>query len=188
MARKKKNSGEVKQVKRNSLKVDIALMGFIVLILSMVIFDMFVDDQLFANLMCTVVTLFLIIVTYFLGIVPGLTLNLIFIFVIVLGTIYEYLKTNMMIIGSIFWTVIPPLLLICFYFLTEHIKELQEENFALRRQVGSETVDVETNLWSMDTYLEHFTVLSTLANDYSIKLICCADSLLECGGWNDASS
>lgn len=170
MARKKKRNAAAKTVRNSSMKVDISLMGFIVLVLSMVVFDMFVDKQLMANLTCTIVTLLLLVVTFFLGIIPGLTLNLIFIFVIVLGTIYEYMQTGNVIMGSIFWTVVPPLLCVCLYFLSDNIVKLQEENITLKREVGSETVDTETNLWSMDTYLEHFVVFSTLANDFQVPL------------------
>lgn len=170
MARKKKRNAAAKTVRNSSMKVDISLMGSIVLVLSMVVFDMFVDKQLMANLTCTIVTLLLLVVTFFLGIIPGLTLNLIFIFVIVLGTIYEYMQTGVVIMGSIFWTVVPPLLCVCLYFLSDNIVKLQEENISLKREVGSETVDTETNLWSMDTYLEHFVVFSTLANDFQVPL------------------
>lgn len=170
MARKKQRSEAPKKGRHSSMKVDLSLLGIIIIILALIVYDMFVDRQLFANLMCTVVSLFVVVVTYFLGIIPGLTLNLIFIFVIVLGTIYQYVKTGNFVSGAIFWTIIPPLMSISLYFFTENVKKLQEENFELKREVGSETVDEETNLWSMDTYLEHFVVFSTLANDFHVPL------------------
>ena len=170
MAKKKQRNEEPKKQRNRSIKVDLALLGMVMVIMALIVYDMFVDRQLFSNLICTVISLFVLVVTYFLGIIPGLTLNLIFIFVIVIGTIYQYIKTGNFVIGSIFWTIIPPLMSLSLYFFTDNVKKLQEENFELKREVGSETVDEETNLWSMDTYLEHFVVFSTLANDFHVPL------------------
>lgn len=170
--KKLKNDDDYKESKyRASMQSDLALMALIVEVMVMVVFDMFVDRNVLSNLGCTLIALFLMILTYFVGLIPALATNLIFLFIVVIGVAYEFVQKGLFFTGSIFWIVMPPLLCITLYFLTDRIRKLQAENAMLKEKVSEvSTLDSETNLRTVSIFRDHFEVFSTLAKDYDFPL------------------
>lgn len=162
---------EDKQRYRASMYADLLMLGVVFQILLTIIFDMFIDRNPFGNLFCTIMTLFLLTLTYFIGIVPALATDMVFIFVVVLGSAYEFINHNKFYMGSFFWTVLPPVLCLTFYGLTTQLRKLQTENALLQQQfIKFTTIDTKTNMRTISVFKDHFKVFSKLSLKYDFPL------------------
>lgn len=168
---KKQNDKKDEQRYNATITTDLALLALVLEVVLIICFDMFARDNLFGNLVSSVISLFLLALTYFVGLIPALATNLVFIFVVILGSSYEFLTYNRFNTGAFFWSVMPTLLCISFYFVTKQIRKLESENAQLKTQMSSiSTLDAETNLRTVSIFKDHFDVFSTLARDYDFPL------------------
>nr|WP_321315558.1 hypothetical protein [uncultured Ligilactobacillus sp.] len=154
-----------------SMRTDLALLAVIVEICLIVVFVMFIDRNVVFNLLCTVVTLFLMMLTYFIGLIPALAMYIAFILFIVIQSAYEFIEKGNYYSNAFFWIIMTPLVCVTLYFLTNQIKSLQKENESLKEKVNeNRSFDTETNLRTVDMLRDHFDVFSTLSEDYDFSL------------------
>ncbi|OTP41501.1 hypothetical protein A5797_002178 [Enterococcus faecalis] len=76
--------------KRVTLLLDLTLLVGIVLVVGTTIFMALGTNDFFVDLSCLLISVILIIVTYFVGITAGLTFSLIFIFLQLTYVVYQY--------------------------------------------------------------------------------------------------
>lgn len=149
-----------------SLVTDIVLLVTILLLLSLIIFDMFSTGNKFVNLLFTLGTLLLLMVVYFVGIIPALSLNVIMVMILCVWSVHQYMMTGDAIKGMIFWMIMPIFLCLSCYILSQNITKLQSENRMIKAESKAlSTVDEETHLRTSEIYKDHFDVFSTLANE-----------------------
>ena len=68
--KQKKMDIELPEKHSASMATDLAMLAMVTEFVIMLCFDMFVRNDLFGNLLCTIITLFLVVITYFIGLVP----------------------------------------------------------------------------------------------------------------------
>ena len=156
-----------------SLVTDIVLLITILLLLAIIVFNMFSSGDKFINLLFTLGTLLLLMIIYFLGIIPALSLNVIMIMVLSIWSLHQYMTKGYGIKGIFFWMIIPFCLCLSCYVLSRNIVKLQAENRLIKAESQAlSTVDEETHLRTSEIYKDHFDVFSTLANEnhFSIYL------------------
>lgn len=154
-----------------SLVTDITVLFTVLLLLAVVVFDMFVDRNRFVNLLCTLGTLLLLMIVYFIGIVPALSINVIMTMSIVIYSIYQYVNHGVANPMLFFWVLIPTLLCLACYMLSRNITKLQDENRLIKAETQElSTVDEETHLRTSAIYKDHFEVFSTLARERDFPL------------------
>lgn len=88
--KKQKEEKDFSQKHNASMWTDLAMLAIITEFVIMLCFDMFVRTDLFGNLLCTVITLFLVVVTYFIGLVPALATSLVFLLILILESAHEF--------------------------------------------------------------------------------------------------
>ena len=99
------------------------------------------------DLSCLLISVILIIVTYFVGITAGLTFSLIFIFLQLTYVVYQYVYHDLFSYGSLFWLIMPPLYCLTIYAVTYQIRTIEEENIRLRKETSRlNALDAVTNL------------------------------------------
>ena len=104
---KKQKKIDVQLPEKNnaSMATDLAVLAMITEFVIMLCFDMFVRNDLFGNLLCTVITIFLVIITYFIGLVPALATSLIFLLVLILESAREFVTGHHFFGTAFFWTI-----------------------------------------------------------------------------------
>ena len=121
--------------KRVTLLLDLTLLVGIVLVVGTTIFmalgtnDFFMalgTNDFFVDLSCLLISVILIIVTYFVGITAGLTFSLIFIFLQLTYVVYQYVYHDLFSYGSLFWLIMPPLYCLTIYAVTYQIRTIEE--------------------------------------------------------------
>lgn len=169
--KKQKEENDFSQKRNASMWTDLAMLAIITEFVIMLCFDMFVRNDLFGNLLCTVITLFLVVVTYFIGLIPALATSLVFLLVLILESAHEFVAGHKFFGTSFFWTIWPPLICITFYILTVQIRKIQGENMQLQSRLNqASTLDAETNLRTVEIFREHFHVFTNLSKDYNFPL------------------
>lgn len=154
-----------------SLVTDITVLFMVLLLLAVVVFDMFIDHNRFVNLLCTLGTLLLLMIVYFIGIVPALSINVIMTMSIVIYSVYQYVNHGVASPTLFFWVIIPTLLCLACYMLSRNITKLQDENRLIKAETQElSTVDEETHLRTSAIYKDHFEVFSTLAREHDFPL------------------
>lgn len=154
-----------------TLLLDVSLLFAIVLIIGTTIFISLGTNPFFFDLICLLITVMLMIITYFTGIVSGLTFTLIFIFAQLAYVIYQYLYHDIFSYGSVFWLILPPLLCLNIFIVTYQIRLIQDENTALRISTTRlNTLDADTNLRTLKMYEEDFNMFSDVSNRFNAPL------------------
>ncbi len=117
---------------------------------------------LMINVSFLAVTICLILFTYFWGIITGLLLNLAFMFAQVLIVLYvSQTHAETVAWGLLFWMVLPLLLSISFYGMTDHLRKLQADNVKLRSDlVERGAFDESTNLRTTVSFIEDTAVFT----------------------------
>ena len=169
--KQKKMDIELPEKHNASMATDLAMLAMVTEFVIMLCFDMFVRNDLFGNLLCTIITLFLVVITYFIGLVPALATSLIFLLVLILESAREFVTGHHFVGTAFFWTIWPPLICITFYILTVQLRKLQGENLRLQNRLNqASTLDSETNLRTVEIFREHFHVFTNLSKDYHFPL------------------
>ncbi|MGP4117282.1 GGDEF domain-containing protein [Levilactobacillus zymae] len=108
------------------------------------------------------VTICLILITYFWGLITGLLSNLAFIFAQLLTVIYEnQIRANLVPWALVYWLFIPLLLSLTFYGMTAHSRRLQAQNAKLQSDlVERGAFDEDTNLRTTVSYIEDTAVFT----------------------------
>ncbi|MFB9768363.1 GGDEF domain-containing protein [Lactiplantibacillus modestisalitolerans] len=102
------------------------------------------------------ITLILVIMTYFFGVVAGLIANLTFIFIQALVMIYLNASHHAAIpLIMVFWLLMPLLLSATFYGMTRRLTQLQSSNAKLRADILKRgAFDEQTNLRTTVAYIQ----------------------------------
>ncbi|WP_430490782.1 diguanylate cyclase domain-containing protein [Lactiplantibacillus pentosus] len=140
---------------RASLLADIYLLLFLALICMMAVL-MALTPNLTLNTLYLGVTVVMILMTYFFGVIVGLMANLAFIFV--QAVVMIYLNTTqhaMFSLMMIFWLIMPLLLSVTFYGMTRRLTQLQAANAKLRADMMKRgAFDEQTNLRTTVAYIQ----------------------------------
>ena len=156
---------------QRGIQLDIALLFFIVLMVVTTIFVSLGPNSFFFDLLCFLVTLLLIVITYFVNIVSGLIFDLLFIFAQLIYVIYQYVYQNQFSYAMIYWLIIPTLFCLTIHFITIRLRRIEKENLELRRSTTQvNALDVDTQLRTLNMFDDDFLVLSKAATHYHIPL------------------
>ncbi|WP_461244934.1 diguanylate cyclase domain-containing protein [Secundilactobacillus muriivasis] len=144
---------------RDSIFQDVALLVFL-LLFSAVAVLMTISGHSLVNVVSLFCTVVLLILTYFLGLIPSLLANMVFIAGQVIWTIYQYGNNHGVITWSLlFWLVMPILLSLSLYAMTQTQVALQQANGDLRAAlVERGAFDQQTNLRTTVAYVEDASV------------------------------
>lgn len=168
-----KNVNKVKNTQQNnvSLIVDISVLFLVGFIMAIMVYDLFASGNAFIKLIYSLGILLLLMVMYFIGIVPALSLDVIIVMATLIWSMHSYMTTGEMLEGMLFWLLMPTLIIIDCYILTQNITKLQAENRLVKAKTKElSTVDEVTHLRTSAIYKEHFEVFSTLSKDYDFPL------------------
>ncbi|MTV81801.1 diguanylate cyclase domain-containing protein [Secundilactobacillus folii] len=133
-----------------SLLADIGLVGFLTLIgLTTVLVDL--SQHPIWSTVYLAITMMLMLVTYFYGLIPGLLSNLLFVFGQIVSAAYVSLQLHQEVpLRMTIWLVLPGLLCLTLAVMMRHQQELQLRNHQLRnRLVEQGAFDAQTNLRTM---------------------------------------
>ena len=157
--------------RRTTLLLDLTLLMGTFLIVGTTIFISLDTNDFFIDLTCLLISVLLIIITYFTGITAGLTFSLIFIFIQLTYVVYQYAYHNVFSYGLLFWLVMPPIYCLTIYAVTYQIRTIQEENIRLRKETTRlNTLDSVTNLRTAKMYEEGFDLFSEVSTRYNVPL------------------
>ncbi|GAX05290.1 diguanylate cyclase [Secundilactobacillus pentosiphilus] len=133
-----------------SLLADIGLVMFLTFV-SFLALLVGLSSNLTWNMIYLAVTVVVMTVTYFYGLIPGMLSNLLFVFGQMILALYinVYLKQNVP-LKMAFWLILPGLLSGALAMMMSQQQRLQSDNHKLRRQLIEQgVVDIETNLRSL---------------------------------------
>ncbi|WP_412989479.1 GGDEF domain-containing protein [Pediococcus siamensis] len=142
-----------------SLYSDIGLLLFLALI-SITMILIALTGHVLLNVIFLFCTVTVLIITYFLGIIPSLIINLLFIAFQTVIIIFQYLRGTETIPWKLtFWLFLPILLSIALHFMTLNQIQLQKVNEDLRANIIEQgAFDDETSLRTMVAYMEDAAV------------------------------
>lgn len=167
--------GEVRMDNKNdeksSLYQDIGLLIFISLFSATAILMALTGDILL-NVLYLFGTLIIMMITYFFGLLPSLISNLVFIAIQVIAMIYQYSsKTNQISWQLSFWMIIPILLSLALYSMTQNQITLQKANGELRTSlIERGAFDEQTNLRTTVAYIEDIAVFAETNRRFNIPV------------------
>lgn len=167
--------GEVRMDNKNdeksSLYQDIGLLIFISLFSATAILMALTGDILL-NVLYLFGTLIIMMITYFFGLLPSLISNLVFIAIQVVAMIYQYSsKTNQISWQLSFWMIIPILLSLALYSMTQNQIALQKANGELRTSlIERGAFDEQTNLRTTVAYIEDIAVFAETNRRFNIPV------------------
>lgn len=144
---------------RESVFQDVALLVFLLLFGAVAVL-MTISGHSLENVISLFCTIVLLILTYFLGLIPSLLANMLFIAGQVVWTIYQYGNNHGTITWSLlFWLIMPILLSLALYAMTQTQVALQKANGDLRAAlVERGAFDQQTNLRTTVAYVEDASV------------------------------
>ncbi|MGC6767639.1 diguanylate cyclase [Enterococcus sp. LJL128] len=146
---------------KQGILMDASLLGFVTVVLLTAIFMAVGPNNFFFNLICLMISLILVIITYFTNIITGLIFNLLFFFGQLVYVFYVSMYKDGFTLGFIYWLIVPPILCLLVYGVTIRIREQVAENVQLRRNNARlNALDQETNLRTLNMFDEDFCVLS----------------------------
>ncbi len=145
--------------KKETLMEDVGLLLFLLLFSATAIM-MLLTNHILINVIYLFCTVALMIVTYFMGLLPSLLTNMFFIAVQVVYSIYEYVGSTKAIVWALsFWMIMPLLLCLALYYMTRNQIELQQSNSDLRAAlIERGAFDQQTNLRTTVAYVEDASV------------------------------
>lgn len=140
---------------RTSIFADVYLLLFLALISTMAVL-MALTPNITLNTIYLGVTIIMILMTYFFGVVTGLMANLLFIFAQAIVMIYINSTHHAVIpMIMIFWLIMPLLLSATFYGMTRQLIQLQAANAKLRADIMKRgAFDEQTNLRTIVAYIQ----------------------------------
>ena len=155
-----------------SLKADLFLMLFIFVAAALGGLLMFISRvNLLINTAYLGVTVFLALLTYFFGIIVGLSLNLLFIFAQAMILIGLYLQGNQPTVTLLVWLIAPLLLDIALAGMTQQLRQLQLDNTSLREQIIENGAFYEqTKLRTTVSFLEDAGVFISTGSRFNIPV------------------
>lgn len=141
--------------KRESAFQDVGLILMLALFCALAIL-MAVSGNLLLNILYLFLTMGILIITYFFGLITSLLTNFLFIAVQVLIVVYQYTVQKADVHWELaFWMIMPLILSVITYFMTRNQIKLQESNGELRSAlVERGAFDEETNLRTTVAYVE----------------------------------
>ncbi|MGQ2374669.1 GGDEF domain-containing protein [Companilactobacillus zhachilii] len=160
-----------KNDEKSSLYQDIGLLIFISLFSATAILMALTGDILL-NVLYLFGTLIIMMITYFFGLLPSLISNLVFIAIQVVAMIYQYSsKTNQISWQLSFWMIIPILLSLALYSMTQNQITLQKANGELRTSlIERGAFDEQTNLRTTVAYIEDIAVFAETNRRFNIPV------------------
>lgn len=151
--------------------MDLSLLFFIGLVSITAIFVSLGNNGFFIDLVSLLITLILVIITYFTGIVPGLIFTMIFIFAQLVYVTYQYVFMNQFSYSSLFWLIIPPLYCLSIFLITYQVRLLEKENEKLKRNsVQYNALDAETQLRTLTLYESDFSMFVDMSERFDADL------------------
>ncbi|MDN2452734.1 GGDEF domain-containing protein [Lactobacillus sp. UCMA15818] len=127
---------------------------------------------LMINIFYLGISLLLLVISYFVGLLPGLLGNLIFIFIQGSYMLYEnLLQGEYVSFLMMFWLVMPLILSLVIYGMTDHQRKVQMENQQMKLRLSEDTVfDDLTNLRTMNAYQQDAEIFIGTHKRFSIPL------------------
>ena len=127
---------------------------------------------LMINIFYLRISLLLLVISYFVGLLPGLLGNLIFIFIQGSYMLYEnLLQGEYVSFLMLFWLVMPLILSLVIYGMTDRQRQIQMENQHMKLRLSEDTVfDDLTNLRTMNAYQQDAEIFIGTHRRFSIPL------------------
>ncbi len=155
---------------QRSLRSDIDMMICIFLIAVMAI-GMMVTGHPLVNAAYLGVTLLLVLMTYFFGIVVGLAANIGFIFAQAFYMLYLALSKQAVPVVLAFWLLLPVALCFAVAGVTTRLRQLQQDNATLQEAlVEHGAFDQQTNLRTTVSFLEDAAVYTETGDRFKIPV------------------
>ncbi|CAM4412025.1 diguanylate cyclase domain-containing protein [Paenibacillus typhae] len=157
---------------RSSLASDLGFLGFLVLMFICVVFIAGSGSGYMQNIIILNIAFLLALVTYFTTVTAGLTLNLAFIFIYGLFTVYQTVSRGETIgVSTYFWLVMVPLITVMLWIFTSSSRELQAENERLKKTTANlATVDENTDLRNSVAFQKDASLFTGISTRYGIPL------------------
>lgn len=157
---------------RSSLASDLGFLGFLVLMFICVVFIAGSGSGYMQNIIILNIAFMLALVTYFTTVTAGLTLNLAFIFIYGLFTVYQTVSRGETIgVSTYFWLIMVPLITVMLWIFTSSSRGLQEENERLKKTTANlATVDENTDLRNSIAFQKDASLFTGISTRYGIPL------------------
>lgn len=170
--KKQKKLKSTRHLEKNySLWIDLSLFGILFLLASMMIRAFFVQQDIWLQILFTILCLFLLLIVYFVGLLPALTLDLTMFFTLILYLAYDYLHHKVEHPELLYWLFIPTLVCLLCYGVMRNIEKLQEQNAKLKDKLShTAEIDAKTELRTLEAYKDHFRIYGNNARDYGIPV------------------
>ena len=155
---------------QKNLRSDLYLMAGVFLIAVMAV-GMMLTGHVLLNLLSLAITLLLLLMTYFFGLVVGLAGNLVFIFGQSFYMVYLHLSGQGVPLVLGFWLLLPAVLCLAFDGATKQIRQIQADNVQLRKNmIEHGAFDRQTNLRTTVAYLEDAAVYVETGTRFKIPV------------------
>lgn len=150
---------------------DVGLLAFL-LMLAITAVLMVLSQNIVVNIVYLIITVGILIITYFMGIIPSLLANMVFIAFQTVVMLYEYFGLNREVQWTlIFWLVIPMLASVALYSMTSSQIALQKANNELYAElVEKGAFDQQTNLRTTVAYVEDAGVFIETSRRFDIPV------------------
>ncbi|KAF0334585.1 GGDEF domain-containing protein [Pediococcus acidilactici] len=150
---------------------DVGLLAFL-LMLAIAAVLMVLSQNIVVNIVYLIITVGILIITYFMGIIPSLLANMVFIAFQTVVMLYEYFGLNREVQWTlIFWLVIPMLASVALYSMTRSQIALQKTNNELYAElVEKGAFDQQTNLRTTVAYVEDAGVFIETSRRFDISV------------------
>ena len=150
---------------------DVGLLAFL-LMLAIAAVLMVLSQNIVVNIVYLIITVGILIITYFMGIIPSLLANMVFIAFQTVVMLYEYFGLNREVQWAlIFWLVIPMLASVALYSMTRSQIALQKANNELYAElVEKGAFDQQTNLRTTVAYVEDAGVFIETSRRFDIPV------------------
>ncbi|MHC5565713.1 GGDEF domain-containing protein [Pediococcus acidilactici] len=150
---------------------DVGLLAFL-LMLAIAAVLMVLSQNIVVNIVYLIITVGILIITYFMGIIPSLLANMVFIAFQTVVMLYEYFGLNREVQWTlIFWLVIPMLASVALYSMTRSQIALQKTNNELYAElVEKGAFDQQTNLRTTVAYVEDAGVFIETSRRFDIPV------------------
>ncbi|WP_397321201.1 GGDEF domain-containing protein [Pediococcus acidilactici] len=150
---------------------DVGLLAFL-LMLAITAVLMVLSQNIVVNIVYLIITVGILIITYFMGIIPSLLANMVFIAFQTVVMLYEYFGLNREVQWTlIFWLVIPMLASVALYSMARSQIALQKANSELYAElVEKGAFDQQTNLRTTVAYVEDAGVFIETSRRFDIPV------------------
>lgn len=150
---------------------DVGLLAFL-LMLAITAVLMVLSQNIVVNIVYLIITVGILIITYFMGIIPSLLANMVFIAFQTVVMLYEYFGLNREVQWTlIFWLVIPMLASVALYSMARSQIALQKANNELYAElVEKGAFDQQTNLRTTVAYVEDAGVFIETSRRFDIPV------------------